>query len=153
MKINKIKAHPADMIYYDKRGSMFPSNIKILIADDMLTMRKLVAKTLKDLGFTDIIEATDGAKAWEAFSASNPTVNLIISDWNMPNCTGLDFLKRVRADGRFKNTPFILLTAESDQAQVMEAIKAGVDCYIVKPFTKDQVEAKLKEVAAKKKVA
>lgn len=119
----------------------------------MLTMRKLVAKTLKELGFTDIIEAVDGAKAWEALSSSNPPVNLVISDWNMPNATGLDFLKRVRADGRFKGTPFILLTAESDQAQVVEAIKAGVDSYIVKPFTKDQVEAKLKELAAKKKAA
>lgn len=132
---------------------MFPFTSNVLIADDMMTMRKLVAKSLKEIGFTNIVEAADGAKAWEAISSGGTPINIIISDWNMPNATGLDLLKRVRADGRFKGVPFLLLTAESDQAQVKEAIVAGVDSYIVKPFTKEQIEAKLKEVYSRKKAA
>jgi two-component system chemotaxis response regulator CheY len=116
-------------------------------------MRKLVAKSLKEIGFTNIVEASDGVKAWETISSSSSPVHIIISDWNMPNATGLDLLKRVRSDGRYKGVPFLLLTAESDQAQVKEAIVAGVDSYIVKPFTKDQIEAKLKEVFERKKSA
>lgn len=128
---------------------MFDLATKILVVDDMLTMRKIVQKGLKDLGFTDFTEAADGAKAWEVVNGSAQPFGLIISDWNMPNATGLDLLKRVRADGRFKNTPFILLTAESESTQVAEALKAGVDHYIVKPFTPDILKKRLEEVHEK----
>lgn len=124
---------------------MYAPNTKVLVVDDMLTMRKIVSKTLKELGFSDITEAADGQKAWEAIQASAAPFGLVISDWNMPNCSGLDLLKRVRADGRFKHTPFVLLTAESESHQVMEAVKAGVDNYIVKPFTADVLKTKLEE--------
>jgi two-component system chemotaxis response regulator CheY len=130
---------------------MFPANIKILVADDMMTMRKIVIKNLKELGFTDFQEAADGIKAWEIITSDN-SPGLIVSDWNMPNCSGLDLLKRVRSDSRYKHLPFMLVTAENDQAQVVEAVTAGVDNYVVKPFTADILRVKLEQVY-KKKVA
>jgi two-component system chemotaxis response regulator CheY len=124
---------------------MYDLKTRVLVVDDMMTMRKIVAKACKDIGFTDITEAADGQKAWEAMQAATPPFGLVISDWNMPNCTGIDLLRRVRADSRFKALPFILLTAESEGHQVAEAVKAGVDNYIVKPFTPDLLAKKLEE--------
>ncbi len=80
---------------------MFDLKTKILIVDDMMTMRKLLSKSLRELGFSDITEGTDGAVGWTLISQAEPGFGLVISDWNMPNSTGLDLLKRVRADGRF----------------------------------------------------
>lgn len=93
-------------------GWMFSPQTHILVVDDMMTMRKLVSKTCKELGFTQITEASDGALAWEAIQSANPPIGVIISDWNMPNCTGIDLLKRVRADSRYKTLPFVLVTAK-----------------------------------------
>jgi len=126
---------------------MFDTKIKVLVVDDMSTMRKIVGKILKDMGYTNIVEAADGNQAWEA--VQKDSIGLIISDWNMPNCSGLDFLKKVRGDSRFKKTPFILVTAEAEQHQVAEAVKSGVDQYVVKPFSKDALEAKLAMVYKK----
>lgn len=128
---------------------MYDLNTRVLVVDDMITMRKLVQKALKDIGFKDFVEATDGAKAWEAFSSASPPIGLIISDWNMPNCTGLDFLKRVRSDSRFAKTPFYLVTAESESSQVVEAVKAGVTGYIVKPFDMPTMKTKLEDGSKK----
>ncbi len=128
---------------------MYNLSTKVLVVDDMMTMRKIVTKTLKEIGFTDIVEAADGAAGWETFSASGANIGLIISDWNMPNCTGLDLLKRVRADSRFKNVPFFLVTAESEASQVTEALTSGVSGYIIKPFNVDILKAKLEEAAKK----
>lgn len=125
---------------------MFDPKIKILVVDDMMTMRKIVTKALKEMGFSDFIEAGDGAKAWEALNQSATAVSLVISDWNMPNSTGLDLLKRVRGDGRFKKLPFILLTAEAEATQVSEAIQVGVSGYMVKPFTLELLKEKLEAV-------
>ena len=129
---------------------MFSNTTKVLIVDDMMTMRKLVSKTCKDIGFQNLVEAADGIQAWEAIQSSNPPIGLIISDWNMPNCSGLDLVKRIRADSRFKNTPFIMVTAEAEQHQVLEAIKSGVDNYVVKPFGKEQLIEKLEAVHKKR---
>lgn len=128
---------------------MFDPKTKILICDDMMTMRKLVAKVCKELGFTDLAEAPDGAQGWEKISTANPPFGLVISDWNMPNCSGLDLLKRVRGDSRFKSLPFVMVTAESEQHQLMEAIKAGVSNYVVKPFTAEILKQKLEAVHKK----
>lgn len=125
-------------------------NLKILIVDDMTTMRKLVVRACKEMGYSDFTEAADGALGWQSFSTSTAPFDLVISDWNMPNSTGLDLLKRVRADGRFKGIPFILLTAETEASQVAEAVKAGVSAYIIKPFTTEGLRAKVDEVMAKK---
>ena len=128
---------------------MFDVKTKILIVDDMMTMRKMVAKALKEIGFTDLTEAADGTKAWEAILGASPPFGLIISDWNMPNCTGLELLKRVRGDSRFNRTPFVLVTAEAEQQQIMEAAKAGVSNYVVKPFTSESLREKIEAVHKK----
>lgn len=128
---------------------MFNPKTRILIVDDMMTMRKIEIKILKELGFTDFTEACDGIEAWTAVTKAEIPFGLIISDWNMPNCSGLDFLKRVRSDQRFGKTPFVLVTAEAEQHQVLLALKAGVDQYVVKPFNKESLQAKLEAVHKK----
>jgi two-component system chemotaxis response regulator CheY len=129
---------------------MFGANTKVLIVDDMSTMRKLVKRSVGLLGMAQHEEAADGQIAWTLLNEKKD-FGLVISDWNMPNCSGLDFLKRVRADSQFKNLPFVLLTAEGEAEQVKEAIMAGVDSYILKPFTHDSLTAKL-EQAYKKRI-
>lgn len=131
----------------NKEQTMFDLKTKVLVIDDMLTMRKVVTKILREIGFTEIIEAPDGVKAWELINAQAP--GLIISDWNMPNMSGLDLLKKVKGDEKYKKTPFILVTAEAEQHQVAEAVKSGVDQYVVKPFTKVQLQGKLEMVSKK----
>lgn len=133
---------------------MFPANTKVLVVDDMLTMRKIVSKHLKELGLSDITEAEDGSVGWATLQKANDEgkpFQLVLSDWNMPKLSGLDFLKQVRADARFKALPFVLITAESEKSQVIEAIKAQVTNYIVKPFTGKQLQEKLE--ATHQKVA
>jgi two-component system chemotaxis response regulator CheY len=128
---------------------MFPSDTKILIVDDMLTMRKLVRKCLNGIGFQNITEAVDGEAAWNEVAkgmSSQSPFQLIISDWNMPKVTGLEFLRKVRSTPETKLVPFILLTAEFDQDQVIEAIKAGLSAYITKPFSMAVLSEKLQSV-------
>ena len=128
---------------------MFDNSTRILVVDDMLTMRKLVGKVCKDIGFTDITEAADGNLAWQAILAATPPIGLIISDWNMPNCSGIDLLRKIRSDQKFGKLPFILVTAEAEQSQIIEAVKAGVSNYVVKPFTADVLKQKLEQVHTK----
>ncbi len=128
---------------------MFDPKTRILIADDILTMRKLIWKVFRELGYTDITEAGNGSLAWDALEKANPPIQLIVSDWNMPVMTGIDFLRKVRADNRFAKIPFIMLTAESEDPQIIEAIKAGVSNYICKPFTPAQLKEKLAAVHKK----
>ena len=128
---------------------MFLPNTKVLIVDDMMTMRKLVAKICREIGFVDLTDAADGALAWQAISSANPPYDLVISDWNMPNCTGLDLLKRCRGDARFAKLPFLMVTAEAEQHQILEAVKSGVSGYVIKPFSGDILRDKLASVHAK----
>lgn len=130
---------------------MFDPRTKVLVVDDMSTMRKIVMKIVKELGFTTIHEACDGNEAWRMISNPGDEVpyGLVISDWNMPNCTGLEFLKKIRADQRYSKTPFILVTAEAEGHQVAEAVKSGVDQYVVKPFSRDALQTKLEMVHKK----
>jgi two-component system chemotaxis response regulator CheY len=128
---------------------MFDVKTRVLVVDDMMTMRKIVSKILKEIGFTDIVEAADGNQAWDAVTKAEKPFGLIISDWNMPNLSGLEFLKKVRADQRFKKTPFLLVTAEAESHQVAEAVKAGVDQYVVKPFNHESLRAKMEMVHKK----
>lgn len=131
---------------------MFPADTRILIADDMPTIRELVKNQLKAMGFKSIVEAQDGEEAFKALvsnmGAGNP-IQLVISDWNMPRMTGLELLKQVRAMPEWSNLPFVLLTSESEREQVTEAILAGVSQYLVKPFAAKAFEEKLKSVWAK----
>ncbi len=128
---------------------MFAPTTKVLVVDDMSTMRKIVSKSVQGLGMTDIADAVDGVDAWAKIEAANPPFQLIISDWNMPNMTGIDLLKKVRGDARFAKTPFILVTAESEASQVKEAVVAGVTNYLVKPFTPEMFQQKLEAAHAK----
>lgn len=108
-------------------------SIRILIVDDFATMRKVIRNLLKQVGYENIVEAEDGAIALRTLKAQK--VDFVISDWNMPNMSGLELLKAVRADEELNATPFLMVTAEALQENVIAAVKAGVSNYIVKPFT------------------
>jgi two-component system, chemotaxis family, chemotaxis protein CheY len=128
---------------------MFPETIKILVVDDMPAIRDLVKSQLRVLNYRNVVEAGDGEAGFNIVSKameSGAPVDLIISDWNMPKMTGLEFLKQVRASAQLSKTPFLLLTSESEREQVTEAILAGVSQYIVKPFAAKSFEDKLRTV-------
>ena len=119
-------------------------SMHVLIVDDYKTMLRIVRNLLKQLGFDNVDEATDGSAALQKLREKR--YGLIISDWNMEPMTGLQLLKEVRADARLKPTPFVMITAESKTENVIEAKKAGVSNYIVKPFNADTLKSKLQSV-------
>ena len=119
-------------------------SIKILVVDDFATMRRIVKNVLKQIGFTNITEADDGITALEQLKTSS--FDLIVSDWNMPKMTGLDLLKTVRGMDEYKTIPFLMVTAEAQKQNVVEAVQAGVSNYVVKPFTADQLTEKLEKI-------
>ncbi len=125
------------------------SDMKILVVDDMSTMRKIIKKMLKDLGLTNITEADDGEPAWEMIQnahKSNEPYEFIVSDWNMPDMTGLELLEKIRASEEFKTLPFLMVTAESEQGNVVIAVKAGVSNFIVKPFSQELLVDKISKI-------
>lgn len=119
-------------------------NMKIMIVDDFATMRRIVKNILIQLGFKNFIEADDGSTAWDLLQKEE--VNMIISDWNMPKMTGIELLKKVRADDRFANLPFLMVTAEAQKENIIEAVKAKVSNYIVKPFTPETLSEKIEKI-------
>lgn len=119
-------------------------NMKILIVDDFATMRKIVKTLFERLGFHKITEAEDGAEALAKLKADS--FDFIVSDWNMPKMMGLDLLKAVRADQSLKDIPFLMITAESQKENVVQAVQAGVSNYVVKPFNQEVVETKLLQI-------
>ncbi|MDH5555866.1 MAG: response regulator [Alphaproteobacteria bacterium] len=119
-------------------------NMPILIVDDYRTMLKIIRNLLKQLGFTNVEEATDGSEALGKLREGE--FDLVISDWNMEPMTGLQLLKEVRADDRLRAVPFIIITAESKIENVVAAKEAGVSNYIVKPFNAQTLKAKLTSV-------
>ncbi|PIE61963.1 MAG: response regulator [Desulfobacterales bacterium] len=120
------------------------TSIKVLVVDDFATMRRILKNILKQLGFKNLVEADDGATAWGVLEAQE--IDLIISDWNMPKMTGLELLKKVRANGKYKDIPFLMVTAEAQKQNVIEAVQAGVSNYVVKPFTAESISEKLEKV-------
>jgi len=120
------------------------TSIKVLVVDDFATMRRIVKDVLKQIGFNNTVEAGDGSAALDILKKEK--VDLIVSDWNMPKMTGLDLLKAVRANDDLKGIPFIMVTAEGQKDNVIEAVKAGVSNYIVKPFTPETFGEKLEKV-------
>jgi two-component system chemotaxis response regulator CheY len=118
--------------------------LKILVVDDFATMRRIMKNILKQLGYTNITEADDGTTALEELKRGS--FDLIISDWNMPKMTGLDLLKLVRSDPAFKDIPFLMVTAEAQKQNVIEAVQAGVSNYVVKPFTAEAIADKLGKI-------
>ena len=119
-------------------------NMKVLIVDDYKTMLRIVSNLLKQLGFQNVAEATDGGMAIEMLRKE--PYGLVISDWNMEPMTGIELLRQVRADAGLKATPFIMVTAESKVENVQTAVAAGVNNYIVKPFNADTLRAKIEKV-------
>ncbi|MBI9087749.1 MAG: chemotaxis response regulator CheY [Desulfobacterium sp.] len=120
------------------------TSIKVLIVDDFATMRRILKNILKQIGFKNLLEADDGTTALEVLDRES--VDLIISDWNMPKMTGLELLKSVRASDKFKRTPFLMVTAEAQKQNVIEAVQAGVSNYVVKPFTAEAISEKLEKI-------
>ncbi len=120
------------------------TSINVLVVDDFATMRRIVKGILKQLGFTNIIEAEDGELALKELKTED--IGLIVSDWNMPNMTGLDLLKAVKSDEKLKGIPFIMVTAEGQKENVVEAVKSGVSNYVIKPFTPETFGEKLGKV-------
>jgi len=116
--------------------------LKLLVVDDSSTMRRIIKNTLARLGHKDILEGADGVEGWSALDA-NPDIDMLITDWNMPEMNGLELVKKVRADDRFKDLPIIMVTTEGGKAEVITALKAGVNNYIVKPFTPQVLKEKL----------
>jgi len=116
--------------------------LKLLVVDDSSTMRRIIKNTLARLGYKDILEGADGVEGWNVIDA-NPNVDMLITDWNMPEMNGLELVKKVRADERFKDLPIIMVTTEGGKAEVITALKAGVNNYIVKPFTPQVLKEKL----------
>ncbi len=127
---------------------MFNLKTKVLVVDDFPTMRRIVKNLLKQLGFEDIDEAEDGSQALSKLKAGS--YGLVVSDWNMPVMEGIDLLKHVRADESLRGIPFLMVTAEAEKDKVITAIKAGVDNYVVKPFTAEILKEKLEKIAEKK---
>ena len=117
---------------------------KVLVVADSAVIRQIIMKNLKELGFSELMEAENGAAGLK--KAGEEPVDLIVSDWNMPNMTGLEFLKAVRADASLKGIAFIMVTSEADKEKIMEAVQAGVSQYLVKPFNAMQLEEKIKAI-------
>ena len=117
-------------------------NMKILIVDDFSTMRRIIKNLLRDLGFTNTVEADDGITALPILNLGN--IDFLVTDWNMPGMTGIELLRHVRADEKLKHLPVLMVTAEAKREQIIEAAQAGVNGYVVKPFTaialKDKIE-------------
>lgn len=122
-------------------------NLKFLIVDDFLTMRRIVKNLLKDLGFNNVEEAEDGAIAWEKLQGGN--FDIVISDWNMPNMDGLTLLQKIRADANLSKTPVLMVTAEAQKKNIIAAAQAGASGYVVKPFSAAILEEKLNKIFEK----
>jgi len=122
-------------------------NMKILIVDDFSTMRRIVKNLLADLGFTNTTEADDGKSAWPLLQAGD--FEFVVTDWNMPGMTGIDLLKNIRADARLAKLPVLMVTAEAQRDQIIEAAKAGVNGYIIKPFTAVTLKEKIDKIFAR----
>ncbi|MBW2599305.1 MAG: response regulator [Deltaproteobacteria bacterium] len=122
-------------------------NMKILVVDDFATMRKVIKNLLKQVGYINIVEADDGVAALRILKSQK--MDFIISDWNMPNMNGLEFLKAVRADNELSGLPFLMVTAEGLKENVVLAVKAGVSNYIVKPFTAEVLNEKIGKIVEK----
>jgi two-component system chemotaxis response regulator CheY len=118
--------------------------MKILIVDDFSTMRRIIKNLLRDLGFNNTQEADDGLTALPLLQ--NGGFDFLISDWNMPGMTGIDLLKAVRADEKLAQLPVLMVTAESKREQIIEAAQAGVNGYVVKPFTATTLEEKINKI-------
>lgn len=119
-------------------------DMKFLVVDDFSTMRRIIKNLLIDLGYANVTEADDGATALPMLQAGN--FDFLVTDWNMPGMPGLDLLKAVRADARLAKMPVLMLTAEAKREQIIEAAQAGVNGYVIKPFTAVTLKEKIDKI-------
>jgi two-component system chemotaxis response regulator CheY len=119
-------------------------SMKILVVDDMSTMRRIVKNILKQLGFNNLEEAENGQEALTKLKADN--YGFVVSDWNMPVMMGIDMLRAIRADEKLKKIPVLMVTAEAQKENLMEAVQAGVSNYVVKPFTAETMQEKINKI-------
>ncbi|AKS08828.1 response regulator [Pseudomonas sp. C 49-2] len=119
-------------------------NMKILIVDDFSTMRRIIKNLLRDLGFTNTVEADDGITAIPILNSGS--IDFLVTDWNMPGMTGIDLLRHVRADEKLRSLPVLMVTAEAKREQIIEAAQAGVNGYVVKPFTALALKEKIEKI-------
>lgn len=123
---------------------MADPNMKILVVDDFSTMRRIVRNLLKELGFANVHEAEDGVEALAKLRGGD--FEFVVSDWNMPNMTGIDLLRAIRADAALKHLPVLMVTAEAKRENIIEAAQAGASGYVVKPFTAATLDEKLQKI-------
>ena len=126
--------------------AMPPEDIKILVVDDMAAMRKILKTLLAQLGYKNVDEAEDGKQALEILKQNPNKYGLVITDWNMPNMTGIELVQAIRSDEKLKHLPILMVTAEAKKENVLMAIKAGVNNYIVKPFTAETLKEKIEKI-------
>ena len=119
-------------------------NMKILVVDDMSTMRRIVKNILKQIGFSNMEEAENGQEALAKLRAD--TFGFVVSDWNMPVMPGIEMLRAIRADEKLKHIPVLMVTAEAQKENLIEAIQAGVNNYVVKPFTAETMQEKINKI-------
>lgn len=119
-------------------------NMKILIVDDFSTMRRIIKNLLRDLGFGNTVEADDGQSGFAKLQSGG--IDFLVTDWNMPGMTGLELLKAVRADPNLSNLPVLMVTAEAKREQIVEAAHAGVNGYVIKPFTAATLKEKIERI-------
>lgn len=122
-------------------------NIKILVVDDSATMRKIVINSLKELGYTNTVEAGGGLEALDLLKATS--IDFVVTDWNMPDLTGIEVLRNIRADEFLARLPVLMVTAEAKKECVIEAVKAGVNNFIIKPFTTQIMQQKIMQIYSK----
>ena len=124
----------------------YDPNMRILIVDDFSTMRRIIKNILRQLDLNNVVQADDGTTAWEVLNKDH--IDFIISDWNMPQMTGIELLRKVRASEDFGHLPFLMVTAEAQQSNIIEAAQARVSNYIVKPFTAETMKQKIDKIFA-----
>ena len=119
--------------------------MKFLVVDDSVTMRRIVANSLKNLGYNDFLEAADGREALNKLAADE-SINFVITDWNMPELSGLELTKAIRSDNRFSHLPILMVTTRGVKDDILEALQAKVNNYIVKPFTPQVLKEKIDQI-------
>lgn len=122
----------------------YDPNMRILVVDDFSTMRRIVRNILRQIGLNNVVEADDGTTAWDILNREK--IDFVVSDWNMPKMTGIELLRKVRSSEQFADLPFLMVTAEAQQENIIEAVQAKVSNYIVKPFTADTLEQKIDKI-------
>jgi len=123
---------------------MADKHLKFLVVDDFSTMRRIVRNLLKELGYTNVDEAEDGVVALQKLKGGS--FQFVVTDWNMPNMTGLELLKAIRADAGLKHLPVLMITAEAKKENIIEAAQSGASGYIVKPFTAGTLDEKMGKI-------